>query len=210
MNRDYAGSSDRELLKMFHEGDERAFNEITARYKTMVKLKAREFFLIGGDSQDLIQEGTIGLLEAVMAFRDDKNAEFSTFANLCVRRRMMKAVASDNTKKNLPLNNSVSLEFNENGESPGNEKLDLDPHNNYEYFKDPEEIFFGRIELDSFMYELNKALSKMEREVLELFLKGKTYREISAILDRPEKSIDNCINRILSKASKLRLTNDTE
>ena len=122
----------------------------------------------------------------------------------------MKAVASDNTKKNLPLNNSVSLEFNENGESSGNEKLDMDPHNNYEYFKDPEEIFFGRIELDSFMYELNKALSKMEREVLELFLKGKTYREISAILDRPEKSIDNCINRILNKASKLRLTNDTE
>ena len=208
MNKDYTGFSDKELLRLFHEGDEVAFNEITNRYKSMVKLKAREFFLIGGDSQDLIQEGTIGLLEAVVAYRDDKNAEFSTFANICVRRRMMKAVDSDNTKKNLPLNSSISLELNEDTDKSYKTSLDLNSNNNYGYFKDPEEIFFGKVELDSFMEDLTNMLSKMEREVLHLFLDGKTYKEISEILGKSEKSIDNCINRILNKASKLQLTND--
>lgn len=208
MNKDYTGFSDKELLKMFQEGDEIAFNEITNRYKSMVKLRAREFFLIGGDSQDLIQEGTIGLLEAVVAFREDRNAEFSTFANICVRRRMMKAVDSDNTKKNLPLNSSISLELNEDADKFDNKGLDLNAHNDYGYFKDPEEIFFGKVELDSFMEYLTNMLSKMEKEVLNLFLEGKTYKEISVILGKSEKSIDNCINRILNKASKLQLTND--
>lgn len=208
MNKDYTGFSDKELLKMFHDGDEIVFNEITNRYKSMVKLRAREFFLIGGDSQDLIQEGTIGLLEAVVAFREDRNAEFSTFANICVRRRMMKAVDSDNTKKNLPLNSSISLELNEDADKSDNNGLDLNAHNDYGYFKDPEEIFFGKVELDSFMEDLTNMLSKMEKEVLHLFLEGKTYKEISVILGKSEKSIDNCINRILNKASKLQLTND--
>ncbi len=204
----YAGSTDNELLKMYHEGDEGAFNEILVRYKDMVRMRARFFFLRGGDVEDLIQEGMIGLFEAVRTYKEDRNTEFITFANRCVRSKMIKAVKSDNKKSNGPLNNSISLDiFDEGQDGEVNEAYTLRTAHNEEY-SNPENIVIDREDTRLFISELDSRLSKMESEVFHLFIGGRDYKEIAGVMGKTPKSIDNALHRILAKASDLMLTKE--
>ena len=212
MVKGYASLTDNKLLKMYHAGDEEAFNEILVRYKDMVKMRARLFFLRGGDTEDLIQEGMIGLFEAVISYKDDKNTEFITFANRCVRSKMIKAVQSDNKKSNGPLNNSIPLDTIESGEEhKEGESGEVYPRvgeSNEEKFSNPEDIVMDREDVKLFIDEMSRRLSKMESEVFHYFIGGMDYKEIASVMKKTPKSIDNALHRILAKASDLMLTKE--
>lgn len=192
----YEDVSDNILLEKYQNGDEEAFNTLMKRYKALVISKAREFYLIGGETDDLIQEGTIGLLEAVNSYNKEKNVKFITFATLCIKRRLIKAVEFDNTKKNKPLNSSISYE----------RKLIEGSIDEINYDLNPEKIYIEKITTQGFINELKKTLSVMENQVLKYFLDGDNYKEIAKKLNKTEKSIDNCINRILKKATLMVLS----
>lgn len=175
---------DEELVASFQEGDEKALLLLMEKYKPLVRKKANELFLVGGDADDLIQEGMIGLYQAVRDFREEKDSSFSHFAKLVITRRMYSAIEADNRKKNEPLNSYVPIDPEEEGE------------------KDPEELLLQREEMETVLLRAKDILSPMERKVFLCCLHGMTYREIAELLMKEPKSIDNAIQRIRSKLSK--------
>ena len=177
---------DEKLVAAYRRGDEKALLLLMEKYKPMVRKKASELFLVGGDSDDLIQEGMIGLYQAIRDFREEKDSSFSHFAKLVITRRMYSAIEADNRKKNAPLNSYVPIDTEEEGE------------------KDPEELLLQREELEGLLERAGKLLSPMERKVFLYSLCGLTYRETARLLGKEPKSIDNAIQRIRQKLQKLR------
>jgi RNA polymerase sporulation-specific sigma factor len=174
--------SDEELCRLSASGDRNAEEALVKRYLRMVRVCARPFFLAGGDSEDLIQEATFGLLKAIREFEPGHDAKFRTFAEVCIRNRIRSAVTTAARSKHAPLNDSVPFE------SP---MLGIGAS--------PEELYISREEEAERLSQLNQRLSSLERKILLLFLHGLSYREISEQVGRPIKSVDNAIQRIRRK-----------
>ena len=181
---------DEELIDMYRAGDEQAIEYIFERYKYIVRKKAKAMFLAGGDSDDLIQEGMIGLYKAVRDYDKQKDASFMTFAGMCINRQILNAVTASNRKKNTPLNTYVSFDEPVNPEDDSQVKL-------VDVLKSDKE------NAESLEDKLYSVLSDFEKNVLELYMSGKDYIAIAQMLDKPPKSIDNAIQRIRNKVDKI-------
>lgn len=197
----YTGLSDPEIIALIREKDNDAIDYLLEKYKNLVRKKANTLFLIGGDKDDLIQEGMIGLYKAIRDFDLSANTSFYSFADLCIARQMYTAIKLSNRKKNIPLNDYISFNSPAFGED-GNENislLDLFLTNN----QNPEDLVIDKESTSMIEYELERRLSLMEQKVLNLYLGGKNYQEIAKELEREPKSIDNALQRIKSKLTLL-------
>ena len=198
-NEKYSGLTDEEMISLFRDGDQEAMERLLEKYKGMVLGKAKSMYILGGDSEDLIQEGMLGLFMAVRDFDSGRDASFRTFAQLCVTRQLYTAVKASARKKHLPLNSAVSLSSplrEENGDERDEELLDFleaDPSSN------PEAFLIGQEETERLEEMIEKELSPLEKQVLELYLTGMGYVEIAHVLNRDEKSTDNALQRIRAK-----------
>ena len=198
----YDTMTDEELLSRLRAGERDIMDYLMVKYKSMVRRKAREMFLIGGENDDLIQEGMIGLMKAVQNFDPEQGNSFQSFAELCVSRQMYSAIEASRRKKHLPLKSYVSLyeveaDDDESKEIPLIDKIRSEVDNN------PEVLYFGKEYVEVFVENLKGALSALENHVLYLHLMGTDYRTIAEILNKRPKTIDNALQRIKTKAGKL-------
>lgn len=190
--------SDAELVALAQKNDNEAMDTIIERYKNFVRGKGRTYFLIGADKEDIIQEGMIGLFKAIRDFDPDKQAQFRSFAELCVTRQMITAIKSATRQKHIPLNTYISLSRPVYEDESEKTLLDLV---SLHYVSDPEQIFINEENLGNTEKEINDILSDLEKSVLELYINGKSYAEIGAVLHKEPKSIDNAIQRVKRKIS---------
>ena len=193
---DYALLSDSELLSLAASGASKAEETLAERYMRLVRACARPLFLAGGDSEDLIQEGMFGLLNAIRQYDPALGVQFHTFAERCIRMRLLSAVRSASRLKHLPLNDGLSLE--QLSEDPGAQlsaSLEI-------FRRSPEDLVLARESKEELYAELAHCLSKMEAQVLERYLEGLSYREIAQELNREEKAIDNAVQRIRRKLAR--------
>ncbi len=193
---DYASLEDKELQSLASSGDREAEETLAGRYLRLVRACARPFFLAGGDSEDLIQEGTFGLLSAIRQYRADVGASFKTFAEHCIRMRLLSAIKSASQLKHFPLNDGVSLE--QLSEDPG-AQLSAIPEISR---RSPEELVLERESKEELYAAFSKCLSRFELKVLDLYLDGLSYREIADILGKSAKSVDNAVQRIRRKLTR--------
>lgn len=200
MKTTYSNYSDNELIKIIRGGDNGALDFLLNKYKNLVRGKAKTLFLIGGDRDDLIQEGMIGLYSAIRDFDPEKHASFQTFADLCTTRRIYKAIDSSNARKHRVLNESLSLDNEAEGE---NDELSLRPGDDDSGLGNPESLFLRKEEDDSLFEKLRNTLSPFELDVLELYLADTSYGEMAKRLSRSEKAVDNAIQRIRKKLHNL-------
>ena len=193
----YNKMSDEELVLRYNNGDNGAADFLMEKYKNLVRMKARSYFLVGADNDDLIQEGMIGLYKAIRDYKQDKNVVFMVFASLCINRQIMSAVTSYNRQKNSPLNNYLSLDTPVTDEQ-GDEAVLSDVIAS-KLEKNPEDLFIAKEQSTQLIAEVFGLLSKMERIVLELYMEGLSYNEIAEVLNKQPKAIDNAIQRIRNK-----------
>ena len=198
---DFNKCSDETLIDIYRKGDEAAIEVLFERYKDIVRKKAKAMYLAGGDSDDLIQEGMIGLYKAVRDYDDTKEAAFKTFASMCINRQLINAVAVSNRKKNIPLNTYVSFDMPAYPDEDNETRLVdiLKPESE----QNPEKLFIDREYSDSFKKKLFDRLSSFEKQVLDLYLTGMSYTQIAKVLGRDEKSTDNALQRLKSKIRRL-------
>ena len=199
----YSALTDEELIARSREGDQAAVDALMTKYKGMVLGKAKSMFILGGDSDDLIQEGMLGLFKAVRDYDSGRDASFRTFAQLCVTRQLYTAVTASGRKKHLPLNSAISLSQTAQNDSDDDEQTDgliniLPADESF----NPEEYLIGRESLERLEEWIEQELSTFERQVLELRLTGLGYVEIAHVLNRDEKSTDNALQRIRNKLKK--------
>lgn len=198
----YERMTDEQLIGELRGGDQGVMDFVMVKYKSMVRKKARAMYLLGGENEDLIQEGMIGLIKAVRDYNPEQGASFQSFAELCVSRQMYSAIEASKRKKHLPLNSYVSLY--ESGDAEGSDKktplIDMiEPVRE----NDPETLYFSREYTEAFVEQLKEQLSPLENHVLYLHLVGTDYRTIAEILEKSPKSIDNALQRIRTKAGKM-------
>lgn len=200
----YDRMTDEQLLCDYKNGNQEIMDYLMVKYKSMVRKKARAMYLLGGENEDLIQEGMIGLIKAVRDFDETQKTSFSSFAELCVSRQMYSAIEASNRKKHLPLNSYVSLY--EDSEQVG-EGRSLPLIDTIESSKenDPEVLYFGKEYTEAFAGQLKELLSPLENHVLYLHLMGTDYRTIAELLGKSPKSVDNALQRIKTKAQKILL-----
>ena len=184
----YSKYSDEELIQRLRAGETGIADYLIEKYKYLVRRKARAMFLIGGDTDDLIQEGMIGLFKAVRDYHPGKEASFVTFAQMCIDRQIYSAVQSSNRQKHMPLNTYISLS-QEDEESPLAQA----------WVETPEEIIIDRENTRALEDEIKSALSPMENTVLNYYLEGKSYADIGMLMDKNPKSVDNALRRIRTK-----------
>lgn len=198
----YDRMTDEQLLCDYKNGNQEIMDYLMVKYKSMVRKKARAMYLLGGENEDLIQEGMIGLIKAVRDFDVTQKTSFSSFAELCVSRQMYSAIEVSNRKKHLPLNSYVSLY--EDSEQVG-EGRSLPLIDTIESSKenDPEVLYFGKEYTEAFAEQLKELLSPLENHVLYLHLMGTDYRTIAELLGKSPKSVDNALQRIKTKAQKI-------
>ena len=195
----YDAIPDEQLIADFNNGESEIMDYIMMKYKSMVRKKARAMYLIGGENEDLIQEGMIGLIKAVRDYDISQRASFASFAELCVSRQMYTAIEASKRKKHIPLNSYVSLY--EEGESTDEEKkLPLIDTIEPEIENNPEALYFGKEFTEAFVDELKQNLSALENHVLYLHLLGTDYKTIAELLGKSPKAIDNALQRIRNKA----------
>ena len=193
---------DEKLLEMYRDGDADVLDYIMEKYKDLVKKKARAMFLIGGETEDLIQEGMIGLMKAVRDYETAKEASFLSFAKLCISRQMYTAIEASLRKKHIPLNSYISL-YDEGSESDDDSHDPLIDTIVPLQENNPEAIYFAKEFSEVFIEKLKQNLSDLENRVLYLHLMGTEYKKIAELLDKQPKTIDNALQRIRSKAEKL-------
>lgn len=201
--KDYTELSDDELIARLREGESEVADFLINKYKDLVRTKARSMFILGGDSEDLIQEGMIGLFKALRDYDFGRDASFLTFADLCVSRQMYTAVQASSRKKHSPLNTYISFysSFDEAGKI--DEDKDIIEALNLEETISPEDMVINKENMDALERKIGEVLSPFEKEVLELRITGLNYVEISKILGKDEKSTDNALQRIKSKIKKI-------
>lgn len=194
---DYTTMSDEEIVSLAQERDDsHAVEFIVNKYKNFVRAKARTYFLIGGDKDDIIQEGMIGLYKATRDFRTDKTASFRAFAELCITRQIITAIKTATRQKHMPLNNYVSL--NKPVYTDDSERTLLETLASTRVL-DPEELIINREEFDAIEEGMGHLLSDLEWEVLLGYLDGKSYQEMAGQVNRSVKSIDNALQRVKRK-----------
>ncbi len=202
MNREYEGLTDEELIVRFREGETEIVDFIMEKYKNLVRSKAKSMFILGGDTQDLIQEGMIGLFKAIRDYDFGRDASFFTFADLCVARNMYTAVQKSGRKKHMPLNSYISIDGREGSKDDNREAGIIGGLIADESICNPEEILIGKETVALLEKSIERDLSPFERQVLELTMTGLGYAEIAKILGRDEKSADNALQRIRAKVKK--------
>jgi RNA polymerase sporulation-specific sigma factor len=190
---------DEEIVLSAREGNTTSLEYIINKYKNFVRAKARSYFLIGADKEDIVQEGMIGLYKAIRDFRNDKLSSFRAFAELCITRQIITAIKTATRQKHIPLNSYVSLNKPIYDEESDRTLLDILTATK---ITDPEELIISREELVSIESKIGEILSDLELEVLMSYLQGKSYQEIACDLDRHVKSIDNALQRVKRKLEK--------
>ena len=180
--------TDEELIRRMRDGEAGIADYLVDKYKYLVRQKARVLYLAGGDQEDLIQEGMLGLFKAVQSYQEGREAAFSTFAALCIDRQLYSAINMSKRQKHQPLNSFVSL-----SEPVSEQELRLIDE------ETPEEILINRENLDRMHEKIRKALSPFEYEVLEFYLKGYGYQQIAQKMEKAPKAIDNALQRIRNK-----------
>lgn len=196
----YEGMTDEEVVVKCHEGDVLAEEYLLNKYKNFVRSKARSYFLIGADHEDIVQEGMIGLYKAIRDFRPDKLSSFRAFAELCITRQIITAIKTATRQKHIPLNSYVSLNKPLYDEESDRTLLDVIIEGRA---ANPEELIISQEDLTSIQSRINQVLSGLEQEVLQAYLDGKSYQEIAENLGRHVKSIDNALQRVKRKLEKL-------
>lgn len=190
---------DEEIVEDARQGDPRAQEYLIKKYKNFVRAKARSYFLIGADREDIIQEGMIGLFKAIRDFRCDKISSFRAFAELCITRQIITAIKTATRQKHIPLNSYVSLNKPIYDEESDRTLLDV---LSGKKISDPEELLISREELSNIESKIGEILSDLEWQVLMYYLQGKSYQEIAEDLDRHVKSIDNALQRVKRKLER--------
>ena len=198
----YDRMTDEQLLCDYKNGNQEIMDYLMVKYKSMVRKKARAMYLLGGENEDLIQEGMIGLIKAVRDFDVTQKTSFSSFAELCVSRQMYSAIEASNRKKHLPLNSYVSL-YEDSEEVGEGRSLPLIDTIESSKENDPEVLYFGKEYTEAFAEKLKELLSPLENHVLYLHLMGTDYRTIAELLGKSPKSVDNALQRIKTKAQKI-------
>lgn len=204
-NNKYDNFSDEELISKIRKGDLKAQNYLLEKYRNLVNMKSNRFFLVGAETDDMVQEGMIGLFKAIQSFDLEKNNSFKTFANLCIERQLITAIKTSNRQKHMPLNSSFSLNtsaYDENDDTSVMEVLDT------KFVEDPLDTITKKEYLEFIESKIDKNLSLFEKQVLNRYIQGETYVDIASKLNSPVKSIDNAIQRIRKKAVKNMFKND--
>ena len=196
----YDVKTDEQLVRELRDGDLAIVDYLMDKYKNLVRKKAKAMYLLGGENDDLIQEGMIGLFKAIRDYDTTQDASFHSFADLCIGRQMCTAIKLSQRQKHIPLNSYVSLyeqqiDANEEAQPPLIEVLHSEKNNS------PEELFLDKEYFSMIEKELNGRLSDLEGRVLYLHLMGEDYRSIARLLDKSPKSIDNALQRIKTKMS---------
>lgn len=191
--------TENEIIQRAQNGDKEAEQWLLQKYRKNVLIRARSYYLVGGDNEDVIQEGMIGLLKAVWDYRDDREARFSTFANLCIERQIQTAISSANRQKHLPLNNSVSIYSSISPEEP---KIIIMDQLMAQNTAEPGVRLIKKEELQQMIEEVRRELSSFEKNVLSYYINGASYHEISLALACGNKSVDNALQRIKKKIGK--------
>lgn len=199
-DKQYEEITDEEIIALIRTDDRIAMDYLIGKYKNLVRKKAKALYLIGGDREDLIQEGMIGLYKAIRDYQKDKAATFFTFADLCVSRQMYTAIKNSNTKKNLPLNNYVSIDASiSNLDQRYIEPFSYQGNLAYVRNMNPEELMIDRENTRQLETRLLERLSEFEKDILSLYLKDFNYSQIAKILNKEAKAIDNGLQRIKKK-----------
>ena len=191
--------TDEELLTLIHIGNADALDYLITKYRLFVKAKARTYFLIGADKEDIIQEGMIGLYKAVRDFRGDKLSSFKAFAELCITRQIITAIKTATRQKHMPLNSYISLDKPIYDEESDRTLLDMITS---DVSESPEDLIILQEEYAQLEAKMNEVLSELERQVLARYLDGQSYNEISEQLNRHVKSIDNALQRVKRKLER--------
>ncbi|GAB3069446.1 RNA polymerase sporulation sigma factor SigH [Virgibacillus ainsalahensis] len=184
------------ILKLIHQGNSHALDYLIHKYRSFVWAKARTYFLIGADKEDITQEGMIGLYKAIRDYDQDKQSSFKAFAELCVTRQIITAIKTATRQKHIPLNSYVSLDKPMYDEESDRTLLDVIAGSKA---IDPQELIVNREKFGDMEDKLSELLSGLEKKVLQLYLEGQTYQEISIALKRHVKSIDNALQRVKRK-----------
>lgn len=195
--KDYTVYEDEQLVELYKKGDPAVLNFICEKYKPLVLKIARPLYIVGAETDDLIQEGMIGLFSAIGDYQQDKGISFFKFAESCIKNHMFKAIDKSNRKKHSPLNSYVSIYQGEDGEISENFFTD-------ENTTDPAVLLVEAENKSDLLKDLHKSLSKTETQVFDLYLQGLNYIEIAERLSKTPKSIDNTLTRIRQKAKKIR------
>jgi len=190
---------DEQVVEDARNGDSKALEYLIYKYKNFVRAKARSYFLIGADREDIVQEGMIGLYKAIRDFRPDKLSSFRAFAELCITRQIITAIKTATRQKHIPLNSYVSLNKPIYDEESDRTLLDV---LSCARISDPEELIISQEDFVSIEAKIGELLSELEWEVLTSYLQGKSYQEIAVDLDRHVKSIDNALQRVKRKLEK--------
>lgn len=191
--------TDEALVEAVHGGDTDCLEFLIHRYRNFVRAKARAYFLVGADREDIVQEGLIGLYKSIRDFRGDKFSSFKAFAELCITRQIITAIKTATRQKHIPLNSYVSLDKPIYDEESDRTLLDVLCGARV---MNPEELLINREEFDDIEVKMGELLSDLERQVLMLYLDGRSYQEIAEDLDRHVKSIDNALQRVKRKLER--------
>ena len=191
--------NDEQVVELCHQGDSEAEEYLLNKYKNFVRAKARSYFLIGADHEDIVQEGMIGLYKAIRDFKPEKLSSFRAFAELCITRQIITAIKTATRQKHIPLNSYVSLNKPLYDEESDRTLLDVIMEGR---ISDPEELIINRENLGNIHNKISEVLSGLEQEVLQAYLDGKSYQEIADALGRHVKSIDNALQRVKRKLEK--------
>ena len=195
----YQQMNDEQVVELCHQGDSEAEEYLLNKYKNFVRAKARSYFLIGADHEDIVQEGMIGLYKAIRDFKPEKLSSFRAFAELCITRQIITAIKTATRQKHIPLNSYVSLNKPLYDEESDRTLLDVIMEGR---ITDPEELIINRENLGNIHNKISEVLSGLEQEVLQAYLDGKSYQEIAESLGRHVKSIDNALQRVKRKLEK--------
>ncbi|MEX3746682.1 MULTISPECIES: RNA polymerase sporulation sigma factor SigH [Lysinibacillus] len=199
VTQDFERFNDEELIEMVHQGNTDALDYLITKYRLLVRAKARSYFLIGADKEDIVQEGMIGLYKAIRDFKGDKLASFRAFAELCITRQIITAIKTATRQKHIPLNSYVSLDKPIFDEESDRTLMDVLTG---AIMDDPEELMIHREEFGYLEEKMSEILSELELQVLALYLDGQSYHEISEKLNRHVKSIDNALQRVKRKLER--------
>ena len=195
----FGNMTDEDIVMLCHNGDTRAEEYLLNKYKNFVRSKARSYFLIGADHEDIVQEGMIGLYKAIRDYRQEKLSSFRAFAELCITRQIITAIKTATRQKHIPLNSYVSLNKPLYDEESDRTLLDIIMEGST---SNPEDMIINQENLGNIHQKINEVLSGLEQEVLSAYLDGKSYQEIAESLGRHVKSIDNALQRVKRKLEK--------
>lgn len=188
--------SDEELIKRYKTGEAEAADELMRRYVSLVRARARSYFLVGGEHEDLLQEGMIGLFKAMRDFNPDKNTSFKSFATMCISRQLATALKLSNRAKHQPLNRYISL-YRDINDDDFQLKDILEGTDN-----SPEDILIDKENADDLNERIKKLLSSMEKKILVKYIQGMSYSHIAGETDSDVKAVDNALQRIKKKLMK--------